>query len=72
MAAISVLSVKAKPGCGNFCSDNTSGVMPEVLDSVVAAASGTAPSYGNDEWTKKLNGLFTEVCSSSYFGSCCG
>ena len=31
-----------------FASDNTSGATPEVIDAVVAANAGYAPSYGTD------------------------
>jgi len=37
----------------NFDSDNQSGVSPRILESLVSACSGSAPSYGNDDWTKR-------------------
>jgi threonine aldolase len=37
----------------HFASDNTSGVAPEVLDGIVRANVGYAPSYGADELTKR-------------------
>ena len=50
----------------SFASDNTSMACPEVMDAVIAANSGIASSYGDDEYSKslqdKLNDLFeTEV-----------
>ena len=59
--AASALSVKARPGCANFTSDNTAGCLPEVLAAVSAAAAGTAPAYGNDEHTRTLDGAFERV-----------
>lgn len=38
----------------NFMSDNVTGAAPEILDAIVKANGGTAPSYGNDEWTRRL------------------
>lgn len=35
----------------NFGSDNTSGVHPKVMDAIIAANTGHAPSYGADQWT---------------------
>ena len=36
----------------SFASDNTSGVHPKVLEALGAANTGTAPAYGDDQWTK--------------------
>ena len=55
------LAVAATPGCANFVSDNTAGCMPEVLSAIIAAAQGTAPAYGNDDQTQKLNAVFSKV-----------
>ena len=38
----------------NFMSDNVTGAAPEILDAIVKANAGTAPSYGNDDWTRRL------------------
>lgn len=38
----------------NFMSDNVTGAAPEILDAIIKANEGTAPSYGNDDWTKRL------------------
>ena len=58
---IMALAVAAKVGCANLVSDNTAGCMPEVLSAITAAAQGTAPAYGNDEQSKKLNAVFSKV-----------
>jgi threonine aldolase len=38
----------------NFCSDNVTGVSPEIMAALIAANEGTAMPYGNDEWTQRL------------------
>ena len=39
----------------NFRSDNEAGVHPSILEAVSRAfASGTAPSYGTDQWTQRV------------------
>jgi threonine aldolase len=45
----------------HFASDNTSGVAPPILDALVAAASGYAPAYGDDELTLALDDRFGEL-----------
>lgn len=46
----------------NFGSDNTSGVHPTIVESIVAASAGAAPAYGTDDLTRsvesKLSALF--------------
>jgi threonine aldolase len=37
-----------------FASDNTAGICPEVAAAIVEANAGTAASYGDDEWTRRL------------------
>lgn len=44
-----------------FASDNTAGLAPEALAAIVAANSGTAPSYGSDPWTARAQQLIREV-----------
>lgn len=44
-----------------FASDNTAGLAPEALAALVAANSGTAPSYGDDPWTARARQLLREV-----------
>jgi threonine aldolase len=41
-----------------FGSDNHAGVLPEVMAAIAAANDGHAPSYGHDELTERLQGLF--------------
>lgn len=38
----------------NFMSDNVAGAAPEILAALTAANQGAAPSYGADEWTRRL------------------
>tara|TARA_B100001750_G_C15078627_1_gene384755 strand:- start:155 stop:367 length:213 start_codon:yes stop_codon:yes gene_type:complete len=37
-----------------FMSDNVTSACPEVMDGLIAANSGDAVSYGDDEWSIKL------------------
>jgi len=37
-----------------FASDNTAGICPEAAAALAAANVGSAPSYGDDEWTRRL------------------
>ena len=43
-----------------FGSDNHAGVLPEVLDAIAAANHGHAHSYGDDDWTRRVEALFQE------------
>lgn len=45
----------------NFMSDNVSGAAPEILDAVIAANAGTAPSYGADAITARLEQRFADL-----------
>ena len=45
----------------NFASDNVYGASPEVMDAIIAANSGTQPSYGVDDYTKRAEQLFSQV-----------
>ena len=40
----------------SFASDNTSGVHPKVLEALAKANTGTAPAYGDDQWTAEAIG----------------
>ncbi|HEY6452947.1 MAG TPA: beta-eliminating lyase-related protein [Steroidobacteraceae bacterium] len=40
-----------------FASDNTAGICPEAWDALAAANAGHAPSYGEDEWTRRAADL---------------
>lgn len=46
-----------------FLSDNTSTACPEILEALAAVNHGRVHSYGEDEWTVRL-----ERCFSDYFG----
>lgn len=45
----------------NFMSDNVTGAAPEILDAIVKANAGTAPSYGSDDWTKHLTQRLSDL-----------
>jgi threonine aldolase len=45
------------PAC-SFASDNTAGVLPEVLDALAAANTPAALAYGSDRWTEALTERF--------------
>jgi len=45
----------------NFCSDNVTGVAPEIMAALVAANDGAAMPYGNDECTQRLEDKFSEL-----------
>ncbi|MDX5410685.1 MAG: beta-eliminating lyase-related protein, partial [Thauera sp.] len=45
----------------HFASDNYAGVCPEALAAFVAANAGHAPSYGEDEWTRKVSDRLREL-----------
>jgi len=44
----------------HFLSDNTASISPEILDAIHAANAGQVPAYGDDPWTKRLDGVFTD------------
>jgi threonine aldolase len=43
-----------------FASDNTAGVLPEVMTAIAAANEGHAPAYGADGWTARAHERFRE------------
>lgn len=45
----------------HFSSDNASGVAPEIMDALARANEGPAWAYGNDEITRRLEGVFSEL-----------
>ncbi|MGA9377428.1 MAG: low specificity L-threonine aldolase [Phormidium sp.] len=45
----------------NFCSDNVTGVAPEIMAALIAANQGTTMPYGNDEYSERLQTLFSEL-----------
>ncbi|MBF2063089.1 MAG: low specificity L-threonine aldolase [Calothrix sp. C42_A2020_038] len=44
-----------------FASDNYSGICPEALEYTLKANQGSAPAYGNDEWTQRASDNFREL-----------
>jgi threonine aldolase len=44
-----------------FASDNYSGICPEALEYTLKANHGSAPAYGNDEWTTLATDSFREL-----------
>lgn len=44
----------------SFASDNYAGVLPEVMNALMDANTGHAGSYGNDEITQRVTGIFRE------------
>jgi len=44
-----------------FTSDNVTGACPEVMDALIKANSGFAPSYANDKWSLNLKNKFSEI-----------
>jgi threonine aldolase len=49
----------------NFCSDNVSGVCPEIMVALAAANDGTTMPYGNDKYTEGLQTKFSELFETS-------
>jgi threonine aldolase len=45
----------------NFASDNVTGVSPEILAALNAASDGAVMSYGQDEYTQRLENQFNEL-----------
>jgi threonine aldolase len=45
----------------NFCSDNAAGVSPEIMTAIATANSGAAMSYGDDEYTQRLQVKFSDL-----------
>jgi threonine aldolase len=45
----------------NFCSDNTAGASPEILEALAGAAAGKAMPYGNDDLTRRVEARLKEV-----------
>lgn len=45
----------------NFCSDNVTGVAPEIMAALMAANDSAAMPYGNDLLTQRLEAKFSEL-----------
>ena len=57
------LMVEAAPV--NLRSDNVAGIAPEILAAIEAANAGTAPSYGADPITARLQDVFSELVEAN-------
>jgi threonine aldolase len=44
-----------------FASDNNSGICPEALEYTLQANAGSAPAYGNDDWTDRAANHFRQL-----------
>lgn len=44
-----------------FGSDNQAGVAPEILNAIIAANNSRAPSYGDDEYSKRATDLIKQI-----------
>jgi threonine aldolase len=51
----------------NLRSDNVSGIAPEILAAIAAANAGSAPSYGADPITGRLQGIFAALFETACF-----
>ncbi len=45
----------------NFCSDNTAGASPQILEALARAAAGKVMPYGNDDLTRRVEARLQEV-----------
>lgn len=45
----------------NFCSDNGSGVCPEVMEALIEVNQGHVPSYGNDDLTQETDQIIQQT-----------
>jgi len=45
----------------DFRSDNVGGAAPEILEAIIAANTGTAAPYGDDEYTRRMNERFATL-----------
>ena len=51
----------------NLRSDNVAGIAPEILAAIEAANAGSAPSYGADPITARLQDIFSELFETACF-----
>ncbi|MEG3845868.1 low specificity L-threonine aldolase [Microcoleus sp. herbarium19] len=49
----------------NFCSDNATGISPEIMAAIAAANCGAAMPYGDDEYTQCLQVKFSDLFETS-------
>lgn len=45
----------------NFRSDNTASVAPEIMQALMAVNEGAAAAYGEDEWSRRLDQVFSDL-----------
>jgi threonine aldolase len=45
----------------HFVNDIITSVCPEIMAALVACSEGVAASYGAEEYTQRLNAMFTQV-----------
>lgn len=50
-----------EPPTVSFASDNSAGVLPEVLEAIARANAGHAGAYGADAWTRRAELAFAEL-----------
>ncbi|MCH4021844.1 MAG: low specificity L-threonine aldolase [Acetobacter sp.] len=50
----------------NFASDNVSPACPEIMEALVAASSGSVPSYGGDPWTEQLRAKIRTIFENDH------
>ena len=47
----------------NFSSDNVGDIAPEILEALIATNVGTAPAYGDDAVTPRLENRWHDRCA---------
>jgi len=56
-----VTVIELEPPIASFASDNSAGVLPEVMDAIARANTGHAVAYGADDWTRRAEQAFAEL-----------
>ncbi|MES2433016.1 MAG: beta-eliminating lyase-related protein [Pseudomonadota bacterium] len=51
----------------SFASDNMSEVHPQIMDALLRCNSGPAAAYGADDWTARLNAVYSELFERETF-----
>lgn len=51
----------------DFASDNTAPVHPKIMAALAACNEGTAPPYGTDLWTERLNRTYSDIFEHEAF-----
>lgn len=56
------MTLSPSPPClEQFASDNYPGICPEALDYTLQSNLGSAPAYGNDDWTHRASDAFRDL-----------